>query len=143
MTLLTGRLGRHRWGLALAGFLVAAAAGCAGNSDAGGQPVQPNPSNTPSASVRASYTPPASHKPSDGPATATGGPITVIGTVANGVEHNCIVLNADGIVYLLVGGDRTAMIEGRRVQVIGELSPGLITTCQQGIPLMVDSITPQ
>ena len=65
-------------------------------------------------------------------------PMTLSGTVEAGVEHNCFLL--DG--YLLVGGSPDLVRAGARVTVTGHVQPGLMTTCQQGIPFMVQRVEP-
>jgi len=60
---------------------------------------------------------------------------TLTGVVTAGVEHGCLLLDD----YLLVGGDRTVIRVGARVTVTGKVVPDLVTTCQQGIPLVVAS----
>jgi hypothetical protein len=72
-----------------------------------------------------------------------GGRLTATGTVREGVEAGCLLLEADqGGSYLLVGGDRGALRAGARVQVTGRLARDLLSTCQQGEPLVVGSIRP-
>ncbi|MDG4833275.1 hypothetical protein O7627_28800 [Solwaraspora sp. WMMD1047] len=66
------------------------------------------------------------------------GTITISGTIVAGVEVGCLLLND----YLLVGGDKTLLRSGARVTVTGELQPDLMTTCQQGTPLLVRSARP-
>ena len=67
---------------------------------------------------------------------------TVRGRVAVGVEPRCLILNAErGGVYQLVGGDRSVLRPGQRVEVTGTLDPNMITTCQQGTPLKVSAAT--
>ncbi|WP_374272827.1 hypothetical protein [Actinoplanes sp. M2I2] len=63
---------------------------------------------------------------------------TLTGTVTAGVEPGCLLL--DG--YLLVGGDRTVVRAGLRITVTGRVVPDLVTTCQQGTPLVVTSAQP-
>jgi hypothetical protein len=63
---------------------------------------------------------------------------TLTGTVTAGIEHQCLLL--DG--YLLVGGDRTIIRAGARVTVTGRVVPDLVTTCQQGTPLVVTTTHP-
>jgi hypothetical protein len=111
-------------GLLLAGLLVAACAEPDGG-DAGagaGQGATTAPTTSP---------PPTEPSP---PA----GEVTVTGTVSEGVEPNCLLL--DG--YLLVGGDRSKLRPGARVAVTGRVDRGLLSTCQQGLPLEVASIEP-
>ena len=63
---------------------------------------------------------------------------TLTGTITAGAEHQCLLL--DG--YLLVGGDRAVIRAGVRVTVTGRVVPDLVTTCQQGVPLVVISSRP-
>ena len=73
--------------------------------------------------------------------TRSGGPVTVVGTVAAGVEPGCLLLEAEGGgSFLLVGGERAELRPGRRVAVSGRVDRGLLSTCQQGEPLVVASI---
>jgi hypothetical protein len=85
--------------------------------------------------------------PSQPPTTEPGSggkrEITATGTLRAGVEPGCMLLEADqGPTYLLVGGDRGQLREGERVQVSGQLAPDLLSTCQEGQPLLVRSIKP-
>jgi hypothetical protein len=82
-----------------------------------------------------------------GPPTTTEAPpageLTVTGTVTEGVEPNCLLLDAEGGQrYLLVGGDRAELRAGSRVAVTGRVDRGLLSTCQQGEPLVVSGIEP-
>lgn len=63
---------------------------------------------------------------------------TLTGTVTAGVEHGCLLLDQ----YLLVGGDPAVIRAGARLVVTGRVVPDLVTTCQQGIPLVVTSAEP-
>ena len=73
--------------------------------------------------------------------TRSGGPVTVVGTVAAGVEPGCLLLEAErGGSFLLVGGERAELRPGARVAVTGWVDRGLLSTCQQGEPLVVASI---
>ena len=66
--------------------------------------------------------------------------VVATGVVRGGVEPGCRLLAADGgPTYLLVGGDRQVLRSGARVRVTGTLSPGTLSTCQQGTPLRVSS----
>jgi hypothetical protein len=120
----------------LAGCLAAGllAAGCAdpGGGGAGQGAASTGPATTVPATT--ATTAPA------GP-TRTGGPVTVVGTVAEGVEPGCLLLEAEGGgSFLLVGGDRAELRPGRRVAVTGRVDRSLLSTCQQGEPLVVASI---
>jgi Protein of unknown function (DUF5818) len=71
------------------------------------------------------------------------GQVTLTGTVRAGVEPNCLLLDAtDGGRYLLVGGERAELRPGSRVAVTGRVDRDLLSTCQQGDPLVVASIEP-
>ena len=75
-------------------------------------------------------------------ATPDKGQVTTLrGTVAEGVEAGCFLLTAqDGKQYLLLGGDRTVITAGGAIEVDAVLQPGLMTTCQQGIPASVRAV---
>ena len=69
-------------------------------------------------------------------ATGTSGATTTLtGVPSEGVEAGCLLL--DG--YLLLGGPRDVLGSGRTVSVTGRIEPGLMTTCQQGTPFLVES----
>jgi hypothetical protein len=81
------------------------------------------------------------------PTTTPGSPgkseITATGTLRDGVEPGCLVLQTEqGTKYLLVGTDRSKLTAGGRFQVTGRLSPDLLSICQEGQPLLVRSIKP-
>ena len=121
------KLPRALAGLLLAGLLAAA---CADPGDDGAGAGQGTATTT---SPTSTTEPP----PTTGP-PATAGEVTVTGTVGEGVEPGCLLL--DG--YLLVGGDRSELQPGVRVVVTGRVDRSLLSTCQQGIPLVVASIEP-
>jgi hypothetical protein len=115
-------------GVLLAGLLVAACADPDGDDAAAGpgQGATSAPTTTP------------------GTATAPTSPadeVTLTGTVGQGVEPGCLLLDAEaGGRYLLVGGDRDALVPGARVAVTGRVDHNLLSTCQQGVPLVVAAI---
>jgi hypothetical protein len=74
--------------------------------------------------------------------TQPAGEVAVTGTVREGVEPNCLLLDAGGVSYLLVGGERAELRPGRRVAVTGRVDHDLLSTCQQGQPLVVASVEP-
>jgi hypothetical protein len=120
-------------GLVLAGLL---AAGCAepdrgdGGSGAGGTTTSTTTTPTTSPSTTSTT------RPSGAP-----GFVNVTGTVVKGVEPDCLLLDAEqGGPYLLVGGDRSKLRPGARVKVTGKVDRDLLSTCQQGEPLVVASI---
>jgi len=69
---------------------------------------------------------------------------TLSGTVAAGVEADCLLLQGDGRPHLLIFEDpalkSTAKV-GASVTVVGTAKPAQLTTCQQGIPFFVTSIS--
>jgi hypothetical protein len=120
--------------LALVGVL---AAGCAAdNQGGGGAGNAPTPAPTPT--VTPSPQPPAGSTPPSGPT------VTLVGEVQAGVEAGCLVLEAEhgGGTWLLLGGDRSVLRAGARVQVTGSEARDLATTCQQGRPFQVSSVRP-
>jgi hypothetical protein len=128
-------------GLLLAMALLAACADTGGSDGeaAGGATPTTAPETLPPA--------PTTTTPTPTPTTAPGSPgksqITATGTLRDGVEPGCVLLQAEqGAVYLLVGGDRSKLTRGGRVQVTGLLSPDLLSICQEGQPLLVRSIKP-
>ena len=118
-------------GLVLAGLLVAACSDPGGDDAGSGQgatttaPTTAAPTTTPGGVTRP--TPPA-------------GDISVTGTVTAGVEGNCLLLQAQGGPYLLIGGDRAKLRPGALVAVTGRVDRDLLSICQQGLPLVVTSI---
>ncbi len=68
---------------------------------------------------------------------------TVQGTVTEGVEGGCVVLvDASGaVVANLQGWDLTAHPFESVVEVTGTFEPDLMTTCQQGTPFEVITVT--
>jgi hypothetical protein len=87
------------------------------------------------------------------PATPTGPPgefprpptegrqstVRVRGTLSDGVESGCTLLTSKGVVYLLLWGDKTRPT-GTEIEVEGTIKADLMTTCQQGTPLVVNRI---
>ncbi len=80
------------------------------------------------------------------PTTGTGvGTRTVTGTVGAGVEPGCLVLAGPDDSYLLIfsgGIGPSAAPVGSTVTVVGQVQPQLVTTCQQGTPLVVSAVRP-
>jgi hypothetical protein len=133
---------RSLTGLLLAVALLAACAdsGAGDGEAAGGAGPTTAPGTTPTA-------PTTTRAPAPTSTTAPGSPgrseITATGTLRDGVEPGCVLLQSEqGSVYLLVGGDRSKLTAGGRVQVTGLLSPDLLSICQEGQPLLVRSIKP-
>jgi len=77
----------------------------------------------------------------DVPPTTTGehATVRVAGAVSDGVEPGCTLLTSDGVVYQLIWRHGTPVIRPR-MEVEGTVQPDLMTTCQQGTPLVVDRV---
>lgn len=98
----------------------------------------PQEPETPTPSTPASTPQPPTSPIEDLTPMPTGKPgatTTLTGVPTDGVEAGCLLL--DG--YLLLGGPRDVLTSGRTVSVTGRIEPGLMTTCQQGTPFLVES----
>jgi Protein of unknown function (DUF5818) len=123
-------------GVLLAGLLVAACADPDG-ADAGAGSGQ-GATTAPTTTTVPTTTPGTARAP-----TSAAGEVTLIGRVGQGVEPGCLLLDAEaGGRYLLIGGDRDALTPGARVAVTGRVDHNLLSTCQQGVPLVVAAIEP-
>jgi hypothetical protein len=126
----------------LAALLAAGlAAGCSGPATS-----EPGPSATVPAPEGPAPTPapvaPAT-QPDDQQATAVR--VIATGQVRAGGGPGCLLLAGDrGRVWLLVGGDRTALAAGARVRVVGRplATQSQAGGCLQGEPLQVVSVSP-
>jgi hypothetical protein len=100
-----------------------------------GAPVTGTPGTDPTA-VAPSSAPPFTVPPKGRPSLPPGpGAATLTGTVEAGVEPGCRLL--DG--YQLIGGPADVLTAGAKVTVTGQAKPDMMTTCQQGIPFVVES----
>jgi hypothetical protein len=143
-------MGKHRWFVLAAGLMlvIPTVAACATPTGARGDrsvdfTSGPAPSVTTTAPPGTGGTPsPREEDPStvlDPPLPGT--PKTLRGTPFEGVEAGCLLLRADdGRDYLLLGGDRTLIMSGSRIEVEAAIQPDLMTTCQQGIPAIVKTV---
>ncbi|MCX4474350.1 hypothetical protein OOK41_29260 [Micromonospora sp. NBC_01655] len=136
--------------MALAALVVCAALSACGGQGAGDGTPAPSPSGgspvtdatstgpaDPADPTAAVPSPPVPTKtPGHGPSLPPGpGAATLTGTVEAGVEPGCRLL--DG--HQLVGGPADVLTPGTKVTVTGQAKPDMITTCQQGIPFVVES----
>ncbi|MER5700784.1 hypothetical protein ABT023_02315 [Micromonospora sp. NPDC002296] len=132
--------------MALAALVVCAAlSACGGQgagdggpapSPSGGSPVTDATSTGPADPTAAVPPPSAPTKTPPGPSLPPGpGATTLTGTVEAGVEPGCRLL--DG--HQLVGGPADVLAPGTKVTVTGQAKPDMMTTCQQGIPFVVES----
>lgn len=138
---------RGRQAGVIGGCLILALAGCAST---GGPAATPSPSNsataTPSNATAPTGTPTVpslSVLPLPGTSGSAASPITLQGTVTEGVESGCVLLTDESgaIVANLQGWDLQAHPLGSQVDVTGTFEPDLMTTCQQGMPFEVISAT--
>jgi hypothetical protein len=112
--------------------------GSAGSASAG------VPGSAGSASAGAPGSAPPSGKHTGTKPPATSGSETLSGTVTAGVEPNCLLLTGNGPVHLLLFDDpslRSKAQVGASVTVVGTAAPTQLTTCQQGIPFIVTSVS--
>jgi hypothetical protein len=134
-------MGKHLYASVALSLLIAGAlAGCgrAANTSQPGGSVSASITPEPTPSAGASPSPSGPNVSSTFTGTQGPGQVTIRGQVEEGVEAGCMLLKADdGKAYLLVGGDRALISGGARLEVVGELKPGLMTTCQQGTPFEV------
>lgn len=73
------------------------------------------------------------------PSTPPGEPVTLTGVVDAGVESGCRILRTDEGVFLLLG--TVSHPDGTRVTVKGTRRDNVMSTCQQGPPVEVQSVT--
>lgn len=111
-------------------------------SDAATSSPSPSPSSPPSTrSPTSTPMPEPSHRPTTPPldeeTISPPGSITLVGVPRAGVEMNCWLLDD----YLLLGGDRELIESGDRLEITGQPMKGTYTTCMQGTPFEVVSIT--
>lgn len=81
--------------------------------------------------------------PAGGPAKPANGATAVTGTVAAGVEANCLLLRTGNADYLLIMSPSAATgvpKVGDKVTATGTVDTTRVTTCQQGTPLVVKEI---
>jgi hypothetical protein len=93
----------------------------------------------------ASYQPSApGPAPTSSPDASSPSAETISGTLAAGVEPGCLLLQGDGKPHLLFFADPAMKAQakvGATVTVVGTAKPAQMTTCQQGIPFFVSSMT--
>jgi hypothetical protein len=139
----------------LAALLATGVAGCAGEggsagTGSGGATGTPDPTPPPAATRPPIGGQPRATPPAAGGGTAspplvlpkpvgpkTGLRLTLTGTVTEGVERGCLLL--DG--YLLINGPADIVRAGAKVRVTGTVRTDLVSTCQQGTPFVVTSAT--
>ena len=132
--------------VALTCLVMSALAGCGAEQTSGGATptVTISPTTTPAPTTPPTASPsgtvPGGPDPSDPvplPTASKGTRVTLTGIPERGVEASCLLLDT----YLLVGGDRVLLGSGAKVTVTGHTEPDLMSFCQQGVYLVVDTVT--
>lgn len=135
----------------LAAFLLAGCAGNTGGTDsAGSAPSSQPPGSTAPADPAGKTAPVDPGTPVDPLPDPSGKPgglgtQTITGTVTAGVEPNCLLLSGPSGSHLLIINDpatRELAKLGASVTVVGKVDPRMMTTCQQGTPLVVSQVRP-
>ena len=75
------------------------------------------------------------------PSGKPGARMRLVGTVSPWVEGGCHLLASGGTTYQLIGGGG-AVVDGQEIEVLGAVQADLVTTCQQGIPFLVERVVP-
>jgi hypothetical protein len=118
--------------------------GCARTADSGDTSAgAPGPAPSASASALPSAEPSGSAVSPGPPPPSAAGALSISGVVTAGVEPNCLLLTGAGEPYLLVFSDESMQAKakvGTRITVTGRAQPGMMTTCQQGVPYLVTSV---
>lgn len=68
--------------------------------------------------------------------------VVATGTVQEGVEPGCLILDSGRERFVLLAKDKSKLTAGSKVQVTGVRASGQISYCQQGTPLEVQSVKP-
>ena len=123
----------RRFTAASALVTVLLAAGCARNADSD----TPDSPGAPPATTAPSL-------PADPQPSAPAGQ-SITGTVAAGVEPNCLLLGGSGGNYLLIFADaalRQQAKVGEEITEVGPPDPGPIPPCPEGTPFNVTAVRP-
>lgn len=121
-----------------AALLLALTAGCANNA-----PIESGGAPAPASSSSGAATEPST-APASTPASPEPGSVTLSGTVSAGVEPNCLLLKDGTGDHLLIIKDeklRATIQTGAKITVVGKAQSGVMTTCMQGQPFEVSSVT--
>ncbi|MEU5873965.1 hypothetical protein AB0A73_20710 [Glycomyces sp. NPDC047369] len=137
-------------GLLTGGLLLAALTACgaggSGSEDSSATPTTTSPSESPTAATTEESPVPDETSipdldPTMGGDTSKPGSssvTTISGTVEAGVESGCLVLTYEGTVYGIFGSfDSSVVYAGAQVTLHGTVDAGMMSTCQQGTPFVV------
>jgi hypothetical protein len=124
--------------------LVVCLSGCAGQTSSSGSEVAA-PSSSAPAPAPSSASASVSVEPSGAKPTAVGAE-TISGTVEAGVEPGCLLVQDAKGSHLLVFDDSAMRTDataavGKKVTLTGRSEPTMMSTCQQGVPFIVTSLT--
>jgi hypothetical protein len=122
-------------------LLVLLAAGCANNATDSGAAPAPAPSASDVVDLPTTKPSGPVGEPSSGRPVAGGQTIT--GTVTAGVEPGCLLLADSSGSHLLIFDDPAMRADapvGSKVKINGKSDPGMMSTCQQGVPFIVVSV---
>lgn len=72
--------------------------------------------------------------------SADAGVKTLTGKVSAGVEKGCLMLDADGEKYQLIGDKARKLKAGMKVEVTGRVSDKAMTTCMEGTVFEVETV---
>ncbi|WP_147315509.1 hypothetical protein [Asanoa ferruginea] len=140
----------RRVSVPLAIVLTAALAGCSATREGGDPlpapsvstatvPAVPSPTLTFPPDPTVQPTPPPGRDPSPRPTKPSGANtpkvVSVTGTVTEGVEPGCLLLDN----YLLINAPTSLVYAGVKVRLTLEVRSDLVSTCQQGTPAMITS----
>jgi hypothetical protein len=74
--------------------------------------------------------------------TSAGELVRVTGTILEGAEEGCLLLEGGGTRYALVGGQQGSLNVDDEITVTGYANPSTPSPCAEGIPLTVAEIGP-
>ncbi|QSB16086.1 hypothetical protein JQS43_07205 [Natronosporangium hydrolyticum] len=125
-----------------AGLTALLLAACADDPVDEPEPPTSPPAETPLPPRTPPESPPAPPvDPPVAPPTPPTGEVTVSGTLVEGVEPSCILLQTeDGHLFLLFGDPVAELRAESPVTIRGEAQPSMASTCQQGVPFEVAEI---
>ncbi|SRR6266536_5684886 len=110
--------------------------GCASGSGTAGPSSGPGSASGAPAPTAPSPSAPSPSAPSPSAPSPSAGDITLSGPVEAGAEPGCLLLRANGRVYLLTGGDKNIVKAGSTVTVRGHVVQ-VMSHCMQGEPFEV------
>ncbi|MGH8882595.1 MAG: hypothetical protein ACRD0P_35495 [Stackebrandtia sp.] len=125
-------------GAIMLGLLVAAPlAACDDKGDKAAGEEKTSSSESPSASGgEDGESSDSSEKPGDDSSEV----MTLKGTIVDGVEPNCVMFEAEGDKYQLIGGKTKDLKQGDKVTVTGKISEKTMSSCMAGKVFEVETV---